>query len=334
MLCYLAGMEPYYLKCIKDGPFQPKTADGDAKPESQWTLNERRVFVYEDNLIQRRYSDTKKALITTPSSSVISTDFFSNIVIQDFQENSNDEVDERSSKEYLRDLDVEYQERDLLANSKRFIKRRNNFSSPKEEVSEDEEVTQVKVLMTLADDELTVRKSHAPNGEWVDITIRKGASPSSAVMPLTFQPHFPKERPGLGHNRVIHIRGGILAETSQSDESLIGVKCNRYRSTIHSTFDHNEFDYFKRACEKGKHHSASYKTKQNFSIRKCLHLLHMDLFRPVSPMSINHEKYTLVIVDEYSRMVENQNDVKVKQIRTDNGTEFRNHELESFCDEK
>nr|GEV52164.1 retrovirus-related Pol polyprotein from transposon TNT 1-94 [Tanacetum cinerariifolium] len=34
------------------------------------------------------------------------------------------------------------------------------------------------------------------------------------------------------------------------------------------------------------------------------------------------------------RMVENQNDVKVKQIRTDNGTEFRNHELESFCDEK
>ncbi|GJZ17574.1 retrovirus-related pol polyprotein from transposon TNT 1-94 [Tanacetum coccineum] len=48
------------------------------------------------------------------------------------------------------------------------------------------------------------------------------------------------------------------------------------------------------ACEKGKHHRASFKTKQNFSIRKCLHLL-------VSLMSINHEKYTLVIVDEYSR---------------------------------
>ncbi|GJY36910.1 retrovirus-related pol polyprotein from transposon TNT 1-94 [Tanacetum coccineum] len=110
------------------------------------------------------------------------------------------------------------------------------------------------------------------------------------------------------------------------------------------------------ACEKGKHHRASFKTKQNFSIRKCLHLIHMNLFGPVSLMSINHEKYTLVIVDEYSRytwvhflrkksqapkmimsfirMVENQNDVKVKQIRIDNGTEFRNHELESFCDEK
>ncbi|GJX58292.1 retrovirus-related pol polyprotein from transposon TNT 1-94 [Tanacetum coccineum] len=73
-------------------------------------------------------------------------------------------------------------------------------------------------------------------------------------------------------------------------------------------------------------------------------------------MSINHEKYTIVIVDEHSRytwvyflrkksqshemimsfirLVENQNDVKVKQIRTDNETEFINHELEIFCNEK
>nr|GEY88297.1 retrovirus-related Pol polyprotein from transposon TNT 1-94 [Tanacetum cinerariifolium] len=217
--------------CTRDGPFQPKTVDGDDKPESQWTPDERRVvvqdqrlksiiifegpsdtkenrimdlkleyqtfkakstesllqtytryktmlnelandgvnlskheinvgfvnslpekwltfsqglrnanhtqtidlaniygrFVYEDNLIQRRYSDTKKALITTPSSFVISTAFISNNVIYDFQENSGDEVDERSSEEYLRDLDVEYYERAVLANSKRFIKRRNNF---------------------------------------------------------------------------------------------------------------------------------------------------------------------------------------------------------------
>nr|GEW83521.1 retrovirus-related Pol polyprotein from transposon TNT 1-94 [Tanacetum cinerariifolium] len=49
---------------------------------------------------------------------------------------------------------------------------------------------------------------------------------------------------------------------------------------------------------------------------------------------MNHEKYTLVIVDEYSRMVENLNDVKFKQIRTNNENGFRNHELESFYDEK
>ncbi|GJY32139.1 hypothetical protein Tco_0415634 [Tanacetum coccineum] len=217
MLCYLVGMEPYYLKCIKDGPFQPKTVKGDAKPESQWTPDERRVvglrnanhtqtldladiyerFVYEDNLNQRRYSNTKKTLVTTPLSTPISTAFFSNNVIQDFQENSDDEVDERSSEEYLRDLDIEYHERALLANSKCFIKRRNNFSGQKanentecykcgnkglvaetfdwdeEEVFDKEEVTQVKVLMALADDELTVGKRHARNGEWVDITIIK-----------------------------------------------------------------------------------------------------------------------------------------------------------------
>ncbi|GJU87077.1 retrovirus-related pol polyprotein from transposon TNT 1-94 [Tanacetum coccineum] len=867
-------------------------------------------FVYENNLIQRRYSDTKKALITTPSSTSIYTAFFSNNVIQDFQENSDDKVDERTSDEYLKDLDIEYHEIALLANSKCFIKEETisqvkrqmkilnvtnvatkclkafNFTpkliqtssnsnnqadqkfqkdykaeykkmkpklalleasptssqNPKtfqpknkclvaetfdwdeDEVSDEEEVTQVKVLMALADDELTVGKSHARNDEWVNITMRKvntllsmdedadwqnylkyinidlkfveeqrlnlltkynkmvfklnkcrdellilkqskldavtfqiqnteliklnhalqeelkkekkinekwvtsskkisqcisekiphqkkkvlggelltessskknenenlfvpasmgyyqemvpktkdwverlnpdskllnfntgrflvpesravnesletsntpesskdskaefltplpplkiiqGASPSSEVLTLIFQPHSLKERPGLGimkhtkpetqdssnesvsgtitvneskqttpsvptevkdteqesklneltklaqmlidekvnfdqktqesnskiqkaessksvdsskisqdskpkvqstgsskslrpkpiqklqlkcelchytnhstddcyrilyymickkedhrtsdheinylkcgicgsydhstlgHNRVIQIRGGVLAESSQSNESSIRVKCNTCGSTVHSTSDQNEFDHFKKGekiqaakareptkngcsrsmtgvksylhkyveqpglkfddkqgtifnankeivliaprrndvyvldmssltpneacflakvsesvnwlwhkrlshfnfkninklakqnkvlglpslvyskdkpcttCEKGKHHRASFKTKQNFSIGKCLHLLHMDLFGPVSPMSINHEKYTLVIIDEYSR--------------TDNRTEFRNHELENFCDEK
>ncbi|GKD50690.1 retrovirus-related pol polyprotein from transposon TNT 1-94 [Tanacetum coccineum] len=55
------------------------------------------------------------------------------------------------------------------------------------------------------------------------------------------------------------------------------------------------------SCEKGKHHRASIKTKQTSSIKKCLHLLHMDLFGHVTPRSINHEKYTFVIVNEYSR---------------------------------
>ncbi|GJY80655.1 hypothetical protein Tco_0493406 [Tanacetum coccineum] len=134
----------------------------------------------------------------------------------DFQENSDDEVDEVSNEEYLRDLDIKFHERALLANLKRFIKRRNNFSSQKanentecfkcgkkaifakdcfsktyepsykslvtgysscqkdeEEVLDDEEVTQVKVLMALADDELTVGKNHAQNGKWIDITMRK-----------------------------------------------------------------------------------------------------------------------------------------------------------------
>nr|GEU82932.1 hypothetical protein [Tanacetum cinerariifolium] len=57
----------------------------------------------------------------------------------------------------------------------------------------------------------------------------------------------------LGHNRVLHIKGGVLAESSQSNESLIEVKCNTCRSTIHSAFDHNEFDHFKRELTQENH---------------------------------------------------------------------------------
>nr|GEX53991.1 retrovirus-related Pol polyprotein from transposon TNT 1-94 [Tanacetum cinerariifolium] len=56
------------------------------------------------------------------------------------------------------------------------------------------------------------------------------------------------------------------------------------------------------SCEKENHHKASFKTKQTFSIKKCLYLLHMDLFGPVTLRSINHEKYSIVIVNEYSRV--------------------------------
>ncbi|GKD45723.1 hypothetical protein Tco_1270368 [Tanacetum coccineum] len=74
-----------------------------------------RRFVYEDNLIQRRYSD-KKRLSLLFSQALQFYCFFSNNVIQEFQENSDDKVDERSSEEYLRDLDIEYHERALLPN--------------------------------------------------------------------------------------------------------------------------------------------------------------------------------------------------------------------------
>nr|GFA54295.1 retrovirus-related Pol polyprotein from transposon TNT 1-94 [Tanacetum cinerariifolium] len=47
------------------------------------------------------------------------------------------------------------------------------FDWDEEEVLDDEEVTQVKVLIALADDELTVGMNHARNDEWIDITMRK-----------------------------------------------------------------------------------------------------------------------------------------------------------------
>nr|GEV55132.1 hypothetical protein [Tanacetum cinerariifolium] len=96
-------------------------------------------------------------------------------------------------------------------------------------------------------------------------------------------------------------------------------------------------------CEKGKHHRASFKTKRSFSIKKCLHILYVDLFRLIKPQTISHNKFILVIVDEYFRYtwvfclkkksdaadcimsfirkMENLNEVRAKELRSDNGTE-------------
>ncbi|GKF25801.1 hypothetical protein Tco_0081695, partial [Tanacetum coccineum] len=87
--------------------------------------------LYMKTTLSQGDTQIQKGPITTPSNSPISTAFFSNNIVQDFKENYDDEADERTSEEYLRDLDIEFHERDLLANSKRFIKRRTNFSIQK-----------------------------------------------------------------------------------------------------------------------------------------------------------------------------------------------------------
>ncbi|KAJ9538694.1 hypothetical protein OSB04_031427 [Centaurea solstitialis] len=110
------------------------------------------------------------------------------------------------------------------------------------------------------------------------------------------------------------------------------------------------------ACLKGKQHKSSHKSKEVNSISSPLQLIHMDLFGPTNVMSIGKKSYCLVIVDDFSRFtwvyflktkdetsgliksfvtrVENQSNLKVKVIRSDNGTEFKNSDINSFCDEK
>jgi transposase InsO family protein len=87
-----------------------------------------------------------------------------------------------------------------------------------------------------------------------------------------------------------------------------------------------------------------------------LKMLHMDLFGPVAYISIDGNKYGLVIVDDYSRFTwefflqdksktlevlkkflrraQNKFDAKVKKIRSDNGTKFKNTQIEDFLDEE
>ncbi|GJR76437.1 putative ribonuclease H-like domain-containing protein [Tanacetum coccineum] len=81
------------------------------------------------------------------------------------------------------------------------------------------------------------------------------------------------------------------------------------------------------ACQKGKQHKASCKAKLVSSISQPLQLLHMDLFGPTSDE-------TSGILKDFIRQIENQLNQKVKTIRCDNGTEFKNRDIIEFCGSK
>ncbi|GJQ93825.1 putative ribonuclease H-like domain-containing protein [Tanacetum coccineum] len=55
------------------------------------------------------------------------------------------------------------------------------------------------------------------------------------------------------------------------------------------------------ACQKGKQHKASYKTKLVNSISKPFHMLHIDLFGPTNVKSLMRKSYCLVVTDDFSR---------------------------------
>ncbi|GJS63391.1 retrovirus-related pol polyprotein from transposon TNT 1-94 [Tanacetum coccineum] len=65
--------------------------------------------------------------------------------------------------------------------------------------------------------------------------------------------------------------------------------------------------HFCDACKIGKQAHASHKAKNIVSMTRCLELLHMDLFGPSAVWSYGGNRYTLVIVDDYSRMYNSVN---------------------------
>ncbi|GJV29466.1 retrovirus-related pol polyprotein from transposon TNT 1-94 [Tanacetum coccineum] len=67
-----------------------------------------------------------------------------------------------------------------------------------------------------------------------------------------------------------------------------------------ATIDENSTE----ASKKWKQAYASHKAKNIVSMTRCLELLHMDLFGPSAIRSYRGNRYTLVIVDDYSRKVE------------------------------
>jgi transposase InsO family protein len=110
------------------------------------------------------------------------------------------------------------------------------------------------------------------------------------------------------------------------------------------------------ACQAGKQVGTSHLSKNVMTTSRPLELLNMDLFEPVAYLSIGGSKYGLVIVDDYSRFTwifflhdkfetqetlkhflrqaQNEFELKVKKIRSDNGSEFKNLQVEEYLKEK
>jgi transposase InsO family protein len=87
-----------------------------------------------------------------------------------------------------------------------------------------------------------------------------------------------------------------------------------------------------------------------------LELLHLDRFGPIAYLNIGGSKYGLVIVDVFSRFTwifflqdkyetqgtlkcflrraQNEFELKVKKIRSDNGSEFKNLQVEEYLEEE
>nr|GEV28848.1 ribonuclease H-like domain-containing protein [Tanacetum cinerariifolium] len=90
-------------------------------------------------------------------------------------------------------------------------------------------------------------------------------------------------------------------DSSGDTEGYGSVNCNGITFTMFAYVNGLKHNLISITSEKEKHHRASFKTKRSFSINKSLHLLHMDLFGPLKPQTITYNKYTLVIINEYSR---------------------------------
>jgi len=110
------------------------------------------------------------------------------------------------------------------------------------------------------------------------------------------------------------------------------------------------------SCKKGKQTKRSHKPKKFHTIDTPLELLHMDLFGPISVKSIARDSYCLVVTDDFSRFswvfflkeksetfgcikvlittIESLYKYKVRKIRSDNGTEFKNQLMDDFCKER
>ncbi|GJV77122.1 retrovirus-related pol polyprotein from transposon TNT 1-94 [Tanacetum coccineum] len=130
-------------------------------------------------------------------------------------------------------------------------------------------------------------------------------------------------------------------------------KASKTKSWLwHHRLMHLNFGTLNKLAKDGKSKKSSHQPKAKDTNQEKLYLLHMDLCGLMRMESINEKKYILVIVDDYSRFtwvrflrskdeafdaiikcinnIQVRLNVTVRNVRTDNGTEFVNQTLHEF----
>nr|GFA15159.1 retrovirus-related Pol polyprotein from transposon TNT 1-94 [Tanacetum cinerariifolium] len=146
-----------------------------------------------------------------------------------------------------------------------------------------------------------------------------------------------KNKSWLWHRHLNHLNFGTINDVAQKD-LIRGLPRLKFKK-----------DHLYSACQLGKSKKYAHKPKNVNTIMEVLHTLHMDLCGPMRVQSINGKKYILVIVDDYSRFtwvkflrtkdktpeviiklikrLQVRLNKPVRNIRTNNGTEFVNRHL-------
>ncbi|GKD62569.1 retrovirus-related pol polyprotein from transposon TNT 1-94, partial [Tanacetum coccineum] len=137
-----------------------------------------------------------------------------------------------------------------------------------------------------------------------------------ASSPICLLSKATKTKSWLWHRRLSHLNFGALNHLARN--GLV-------RGLPRLKF---EKDHLCSACAMGKSKKQSHKPKSEDTNQEKLYLLHMDLCGPMRVASVNGKKYILVIVDDYSRL-----NAAVRNIRTDNGTEFVNQTLRDYYEQ-
>ncbi|GJZ56972.1 hypothetical protein Tco_0612466, partial [Tanacetum coccineum] len=195
-LVFLGRLETYLLKTLNDGPFVPMSSLSISenplpKHQNQWSNAESQMW--KDLILAHEgpsdIRDTKIAALRLKSNA------FKSLEAEE-DSNLNVEEDQRANNEFMVDLNVEYHERALLENQKRFYKRtvphiklphhhyKGKYKGLKAELAiltkriddmtkGNSEKGKKDKEKSEKEDEPSVGKADARSGQWVDITMKK-----------------------------------------------------------------------------------------------------------------------------------------------------------------